>query len=139
MTLAQRLQSPRATRMIQLLRKEFRQMLRDPRSRRMLFISPIVQLLIFGYAINTDVHEVPTAVADHDRTEESRALIASLTASDYFVVTEQVDRSADLAGALDRGDALVAIEIPRGFAADLGAARPATVQILVDGSTANTA
>jgi ABC-2 type transport system permease protein len=133
------LRSPRAARLVQLLRKEFRQMLRDPRSRRMLFISPIVQLVIFGYAINTDVHEVPTAVADHDATEPSRALVDALTASGYFVVKERVDRPAALVGALDRGDALVAIEIPRGFAADLAAGRVASVQILVDGSSSNTA
>src|SRR5207237_1878620 len=95
------LRSPRWVRMVQLLRKEFRQMLRDPRSRRMLFISPIIQLVIFGYAINTDVREVPTAIADHDRSEASRSLVDALTASDYFVVEEQVDRPADLVGALD--------------------------------------
>ena len=139
MRLESLLASPRATRMVQLLRKEFRQMLRDPRSRRMLFVSPIIQLLIFGYAINTDVREVPTAVADHDRSEASRALVDALTASDYFVVHAQVERAADLVDELDRGDALVALEIPRGFAADLAAGRQASVQILVDGSTANTA
>ena len=58
-------------RLVQLLRKEFRQMLRDPRARRMLFISPIVQLLIFGYAVNTDVRHARTMVVDHDRTAAS--------------------------------------------------------------------
>jgi ABC-2 type transport system permease protein len=133
------LASPRIARMRQLLRKEFRQMLRDPRSRRMLFISPIIQLVIFGYAINTDVRDVPTWVADLDASAESRELVDALTSSGYFVITGRVDRPGDLGEALDRGDAIMTVEIPRGFAADLAAGRQASVQILVDGSTANTA
>ena len=126
-------------RLRELLRKEFRQMLRDPRSRRMLFVSPIVQLLIFGYAVNTDVRHAPTVVLDHDRTANSRALVDALGASGYFDVVQHAERPADIVNALDRGDVLVAMEIPRGFAADLSEGRTATVQLLVDGSTANTA
>jgi ABC-2 type transport system permease protein len=138
-SLADLVRSPRWVRIAQLLRKEFRQMLRDPRSRRMLFISPIIQLVIFGYAINTDVREVPTALADHDQTQASRALVDALTASDYFVIQQRVERPADLVRALDRGDAVLAVEIPRGFEQDLAAGRQASLQLLVDGSTANTA
>ncbi len=122
-----------------LLRKEFRQMLRDPRAKRLLFIAPIVQLLIFGYAATTDVRNASTIVVDHDRTSDSRQLVAALTASGYFRVVRVGDRPADLISALDHGDALMGIEIPRGFAADLAAGREAKVQLLVDGSTANTA
>lgn len=122
-----------------LLRKEFRQTLRDPRAGRLLFIAPIVQLLIFGYAVTTDVRNASTIVVDHDRTSESRQLIAVLTASGYFRVTAVDQRPAALTDALDHGRALLAIEIPNGFAADLAAGRQASVQLLVDGTTANTA
>lgn len=126
-------------RLLQLVRKEFRQMLRDPRSARMLFGAPIVQLLLFGYAVNTDVRNARTVVLDWDRTAQSRELVRTLTASGYFRLTAMAGRPEDLVEALDHGDALVAIEIPRGFAADLAAGRTATVQVLVDGTSSNTA
>jgi ABC-2 type transport system permease protein len=114
-------------------------MLRDPRAKRVLFVAPIVQLLIFGYAATTDVRNSPTIVLDHDRTAGSRRLVDALTASGYFQVVALGERPHDVVKALDHGDALMAIEIPRGFTADLAAGRQATVQVLVDGSTANTA
>ncbi|MBI4542752.1 MAG: ABC transporter permease [Gemmatimonadetes bacterium] len=114
-------------------------MLRDPRSKRMVFVAPIVQLVLFGYAVNTDVRHTRTIVLDRDRTAESRALLDAFTASGYFRIAGQAGRSADLVAALDHGDAVVAVEVPRGFAADLAAGRRASVQLLVDGTSANTA
>jgi ABC-2 type transport system permease protein len=122
-----------------LLRKELLQLLRDPRSRRMLIIAPILQLLVFGYAVNTDVRHARTFLLDADRTAESRALVAALTSSAYFDVTMRSDRPADLTRALDAGDVLIGVHIPRGFAADVARGRPTTVQLLVDGASANTA
>jgi ABC-2 type transport system permease protein len=126
-------------RLRQLLGKEFRQMLRDPRAKPLLFLAPIFQLLVFGYAVTTDVRNTGTFVVDRDRSADSRQLIAALTASGYFRVTGTGERPADLIDALDHGDALLGLEIPRGFSADLGAGRQTSVQLLVDGSTANTA
>ncbi|MDP3775237.1 MAG: ABC transporter permease [Gemmatimonadales bacterium] len=126
-------------RLLQLVRKEFRQMLRDPRSKRMLFVSPIIQLLLFGYAVNTDVRKVKTFVVDHDRTAVSRELVESFQASGYFRVVGTGDRPQELVDALDHGDALVGLEIPRGFSADLAAGRTGRVQVLLDGTSSNTA
>lgn len=126
-------------RLWQLVRKEFRQMLRDPRSKRFLFISPIVQLLLFGYAVNTDVRNAKTFVVDQDRTAASRDLLATFTASGYFRIVGYGARPADEIRALDHGDAVLALEIPRGFATDLAAGRPAQVQMLIDGTSSNTA
>jgi ABC-2 type transport system permease protein len=126
-------------RLWQMVRKEIRQTLRDPRSRRMLFVAPVVQLLLFGYAVTTDVRNAKTFVVDHDRSASSRELIVALTASGYFRVTGTGERPADMIRALDHGDVLMALEIPQGFSADLAAGRQASIQILVDGSTANTA
>jgi len=126
-------------RLRQLVRKELRQMFRDPRSRRMLFLAPVVQLLLFGYAVNTDVRNVRTFVVDHDRSAESRELVSAVTASGYFRVTGQSDRAADILSALDHGEAVLGLEIPSHFAVDLNAGRPTKVQVLIDGTSANTA
>ena len=124
-------------RLWQLMLKEFRQMFRDPRSTRIMFASPIVQLLLFGYAVNTDVRHARTFVVDHDRTSASRQLVSTLTASGYFRVTGYGERPDDLAYALDHGDAVIGLEIPEGFAADIAGGRQAQVQVAV-GTTAAT-
>lgn len=122
-----------------LVRKEMRQIFRDPKTKRIVFASPIIQLLLFGYAVTTDVRNVPAFVIDHDRTTESRALLDALTSMDHFRIAGRSDRAADAAAALDRGAAALAVEIPHGFAADLAAGRTARVQVLVDGTSSNTA
>lgn len=122
-----------------LLRKEWRQLFRDPKTKRIIFVSPIVQLLLFGYAVTTDVHRVATWVVDHDRTPASRALQDALAAGGYFRIVGRSNRSADLSAALDRGKARIGLEIPPGFAAQLAAGRGPAIQVLVDGTNSNTA
>lgn len=121
-----------------LLRKEWRQIFRDPRSKRIVFASPILQLVLFGYAVNTDVHHTAMYVVDHDVSAESRALVDAFTAAGWFRVTGTSDRSGDLLRALDRGTARIGIEIPPDFSERLhtGGAR---VQVLLDGTNSNTA
>jgi hypothetical protein len=92
----------RLQRVAALVRKELRQIFRDPKTKRIVFASPILQLLLFGYAVTTDVHNVATFVVDHDHTAESRALQDALTGG-YFRVVGRSDRPGDLARALDRG------------------------------------
>ncbi len=128
-----------ALRVRKMVIKELRQLFRDPRTKRVIFISPILQLLLFGYAVNTDVRNVPTALVDHDRTAESRALVQAFTASGYFRVVLSSDRPSDLGTALDRGDAVVSLEIPVGYARDLSAGGSPRVQLIVDGTNSNTA
>jgi len=122
-----------------MVEKEIRQLFRDPKTKRVIFVSPIIQLLLFGYAVNTDVRDVATALVDHDRTVASRELIAGMTASGYFRIVESSDRAEDLGLALDRGRAVVAMEIPAGYQADLEAGRGPAVQLLLDGTNSNTA
>lgn len=126
-------------RLWQMIQKEFRQTLRDPRAARLMFIAPVLQVLMFGYVVNTDVRRVKTFVVDRDATVDSRQLIDALTGAGYFTVSGRGDRPADLTRALDDGDAAMGLEIPEGFAADLAAGRQASVQLLVDGTSANTA
>ncbi len=122
-----------------MVTKEVRQLFRDPKTKRVIFVAPILQLMLFGYAVNTDVRHVPTALVDHDRTADSRELVEALTASGYFTIVETSDRSSDLGDALDHGRAVAAIEIPAGYSADLAAGRSPSVQLLIDGTNSNTA
>lgn len=126
-------------RLRELMRKEFRQTLRDPRAKRLVFVAPVIQLLLFGYAVNTDVRNAKTFVVDHDHTAVSRALLESFTASGYFRIVGYGARPAEIVNALDHGTAIVGLEIPLRFAADLAAGRQAKVQVLVDGTSSNTA
>lgn len=127
------------TRIREMVVKEFRQIFRDPRMSRVIFITPILQLLLFGYAVSTDVRNTSTFVVDHDGTFASRSLVESFTSSGYFRLVGQSDRPSELVRALDRGDAIVGLEIPRGFAESLRSDGGAHVQLLLDGTNSNTA
>ena len=97
-------------RVLEMVRKEARQLLRDPRTRVAMFVAPMIQLVVFGYAVNTDIPNTATAIVDHDRTRASRELIDAFASTEYFAVVARPARSADLAAALDRGDAIVGID-----------------------------
>ena len=122
-----------------LLAKEFRQTFRDPRMARVIFVAPLIQLLAFGYAVSTDLDDTSTFVVDHDNTRESRELVSSITASGYFEVTGRSQSPADLVRALDRGDADLGVEIPRGYAEAWLGDGGAQIQVLLDGTNSNTA
>jgi ABC-2 type transport system permease protein len=122
-----------------MVRKERRQLLRDPRTRLIMFVAPVIQLVMFGYVVNTDIRDTATFLVDRDASVESRRLVEAFEVTGRFEVVGESGRSGDIAHALDRGEAVVAIEIPPGFAADLAARRPARIQILVDGTLSNTA
>lgn len=122
-----------------LVVKEFRQVFRDPRMARVIFISPLVQLMVFGYAVSTDLWRTSTFVVDHDRTRASRELVESLTSSGYFQVTGSSDRPADIVRALEEGGAIVGLEVPSDFSTRLREGSGASVQLLLDGTNSNTA
>lgn len=122
-----------------LTRKELRQTVRDPQALRVVLVAPIVQLIIFGYAVNTDIRNAAVILFDRDHTSVSRELGQTLTASGHFRIVETAGRAQDLVEALDHGRAVLGVEIPRGFEGDLAAGTPATVQVLVDGTMSNTA
>ena len=127
-----------ALRVRSMIAKELRQLLRDPRTRSIMFGAPIIQLVLFGYAVSTDVQNVSTFVVDHDRTPESRGLIDAFTASGYFRVSGQSGRASDIGAALDGGRATIGLEIPAGFSADMVAGRSPAVQLIIDGTNSNT-
>src|ERR1700679_755580 len=99
--------------------KEFIQISRDRRTLIMLIIMPMMQLMIYGYGINTDVKHLPTYVYDQDRSYLSRRLINAFTQSDYFMVKIQATSLNQMYSALDKGLAQSAIVIPPDFTANL--------------------
>ncbi|WP_296753795.1 ABC transporter permease [Thiobacillus sp.] len=125
-------------RIYRMLVKEFIQVLRDPRMKALIFVMPVIQLIMFGYAVTTDVDHIKTAVCDLDKSPQSRALIERFTASGYFTVVDNTDRPERLGELLDRGQATIGIQINRGFAEDLKSGRQAAIQTIVDGTDSNT-
>jgi ABC-2 type transport system permease protein len=122
-----------------MIRKEFKQLVRDPKSRPIIFVAPIAQLLLLGYAATSDVKDIRTMVVDHDRSADSRALVDAYTTTGYFVISAYADRTEQVAAALDRGDAVVGLVIPPGFSRDMHSGHGAIVQAVIDGSDASVA
>lgn len=122
-----------------MARKETLQLGRDRRSLLLAFALPLLLLVIFGYAIVWDVRDIALAVVDQDRSPESRDLVDSFLASGYFELVARPERPGDAAELFARGTARLVLVVPPGFAADLGAGRTASLQVLLDGSDANTA
>jgi len=123
----------------EIIHKEFLQTLRDPRTRILLFLPPIIQLIIFGYAVNMDVEMTKIAWMDRDRSPESRALLAAFQGSRYFMVQDVLDREDQVAEELDRGHVQAVVHVLPGYARDLNRGDVPGVQILVDGTNSNTA
>ncbi len=128
-----------ARRVLHLVRKELLQLRRDPQMLRIVFIAPLFQLFIFGYAVTTDVKHVATALLDQDRSVQSRELAERFARSGYFDIVRRPEGPAAVDALLDDGAVQAALVIPRGFAADLASERTARVQLLIDGSDSMTA
>jgi ABC-2 type transport system permease protein len=126
-------------RILTLLRKEFRSVFRDPRMRMVIFGVPVIQTLIFGYAVTMDVRHVRLVVMDFDGSPASREIVAAFTGSDYFDAVQHTDRAEEARAAIDAGRAAAILQINAGFEQTLRAGRPAIVQLIVDGSDSNTA
>ena len=124
--------------LVNILVKELLQLRRDPKILPILFIAPVMQLVILGYAATTDVRRVELAVCDLDRTAGSRELVERFTRSTYFNVTVVVDAQPALDALLQSGRARVALTIPAGYAGERSAGRPGQVQLLADGADAMT-
>jgi ABC transporter DrrB family efflux protein len=119
--------------------KEVIQISRDPLTFVLMMIVPMIQLLIFGYAINTNVRNVNTVVYNLDPGKLSRELIDAFENTDYFLVTEQVGSDEELNHAIVAGRAKVGIKIPPDYSEQLSVGRQATVLVLIDGSDSSIA
>lgn len=121
-------------RLLAIAVKEMRQLRRDRLTLAMMVVLPVVQLLLFGWAINTDVRDMPTVVFDQDHSAASRELPARMEATGYYRVAAYVRSYHEVEVALRRGQAKVALVIPVDFGSSLEQGGHTTVQLVVDGS-----
>jgi ABC-2 type transport system permease protein len=126
-------------RILVIVTKEVNQVLRNPRIRTMLFIPPLVQLIIFGYAVNMDADHIRIAWMDLSRTPASRELLSEFQGSRRFVLAALPDNEAEMQELLDRGEVQAAVRVMPGFARDILRGRTTAAQILIDGTNSNTA
>ena len=124
-------------RILHVARKEFIQTFRDPRMFALIFIAPIIQLFLFGYAVTTDVNNITVAVMDRDRSVASRDLVRSVLNSGYFSFVGAVDTDGEITEALVDTRADVVLVFPERFADRLDRGEPAPLQVLLDGSESN--
>ncbi len=123
----------------EMVRKEFIQLFRDRRSRPILIMAPLIQLLVFGYVVNYDIKDIRVALIDQSRTRESRLLTDAFTAGRIFRVTHLPGAPRELEGLLLAGKVDLGIKIPPDFSSRIRRGETAAVQILADGGMSNMA
>jgi len=119
--------------------KEFLQIRRDRKMIPVIFVAPIVQITVFGFAVNTDVSNVPTVLVDQDRSSASRELVSRFVESGYFEIVGSGERAQEVDRWLVTSKAQLGLVIGQGFGAALASSRQASVQLVVDGSDAASA
>jgi ABC-2 type transport system permease protein len=126
-------------RILALIGKEFLAVLKDPRSRFIIFLPPLLQCLIFGYAASLDLNTVTYAVLDQDHSATSVALLARFDGNGVFVRQATLNRPQDIETWIDSGRVLLALHIDQDFERNLQAGRPAVLEVIADGRNSNTA
>jgi len=126
-------------RILALIHKEFLALLKDPKSRMVLVVPPLIQLLVFGYAATFDLKEVPYAVYNEDRGTAARDLLAGFSGAGSFRQVAVLHAESEIAPLVDARQVLAVIHIGPRFSADLLAGRPAALQVIIDGRNSNTA
>lgn len=122
-----------------MLVKEFIQVFQDRRTRGVIFGTPIIQLIVFGYAVTTDVRNISLGVQDRDHSVLSRELTDRFVRSGYFQLTRLIRDERDFQDLLDRGELQAVLRIPEGFQGQVDSGRTGEIQLIVDGSDSNTA
>ena len=122
-----------------MIRKEFIQIFRNSKMRAIVLVMPMLQSMVFGYAVTTDVKQVNTAVYDQANTPESRDLVDRFIHSGYFSVKTVIRSDKEMDEAIDQGEVAAILRIPPDFSGKLAAGETAGVQIIVDGTDSNTA
>lgn len=128
------------TRIYHIIKKELIQIYRDKRILRFVLLAPVFQLIVFGYAITSDVKHISTAIVDYDNTMQSRALISRISASsEYFTIKKYLKNSNGINELMDSSNIQMAVVIPKGFASDIGSLRNPKLQVIIDGVDSKTA
>jgi ABC-2 type transport system permease protein len=122
-----------------ILFKEFIVVWRDPMTLFFMFFPPLVEMIAFGYALDTDVKHMAMVVLNEDRTVESRQFIDRFVNTETFRVVGEVQSIEEMASQIRKGNAYAGLQIPPKFTQDLRSGHPARVQLLVDGSNSTTA
>lgn len=117
--------------------KEFLELRQDPRLFGIVILAPLIQLTALGYAATTDVRDVPMVVVDRDRSTQSRELVAKFEASENFMVVGSLSTIDEIDPYLDGGRAWMALTIPADYGTRVRTGRGATVQVIADGTDAN--
>ncbi len=123
----------------ELVRKEFIQLFRDKKNRPLLIVAPLVQIILFGYVVTTDVREITVGLLDYSHTPESRMLMKDFTGNGTFQVTAVVDTAAEMDQLMMKRQVNIGIKIPPDFSSKIHKGLTADVQILADGSMSNMA
>ena len=123
-----------SSRLLSLIRKEFIQILRDPRTLALTIVYPIMMLLLLGYAATNDVRNIPLAVYDQDKSNSSRQLLDAYQAADYFILTYEVKSPDEITLLINSGKAKAAIIIPPDYKEKLDAGESAQIGFIIDGS-----
>lgn len=126
-------------RILALVRKEFLALMKDPRSRTVVIIPPLLQTILFGYAATFDLVDVPYAVLDEDRSEASREFLAGLSGSRSFKLEAVLDSDRDIAPLIDSRRAVLVVHVGRDFERKLASGAGADVQVILDGRNSNRA
>ena len=121
-------------RMWTIARKELIHIIRDPRTLALAIFMPVMLLLLLGYAVATDIEDLPLAVADQSKTDISREFVDKYEVSGYFLVTHYVDSEKDILELMDRGKVKAGILIPEDFGRKLATGETSPVQFYIDGS-----
>ncbi len=121
-------------RTIAIMHKEFLHIARDPRTLVLVFIIPIIQLFLLGYAATTDVDHIATAVLDADRSPDSRALVNSYEATGYFDFTASVSSQAEIRRLMDSGEVRAALLIPAAYSDHIATGERVVIGVIIDGS-----
>ncbi len=124
-------------RLLFMIWKELLELRQDKRMLPIVFVAPILQLVVLGYAATTDVKNVPMVVADADGSSASRDLVQTFDASPYFTVMSVVRNVDGVTPYLESGSAWMALSIPAGYGEQVGAGQPTSVQLIADGTDAN--
>ncbi len=122
-----------------IIKKEFIQVKRDPISLRIPIVMPIIMMFLFGYAVNTEIEHIPSAVFDQSKTQESREYIEKFTASDYFIIKYYVSSEKELSELMDKGKVKAGLIIPASYSTDLSRNLIPQTQLIIDGTDPTTA